>query len=158
MTVLEQSRDMPFPAPLVWTYLIALEQVPLWEHGVPEVRFVSGGPPRLGSRLTARRIYGGREVVLEGEVVAYEEGVSATIALRGGPHRESRVTYEVRPLARDRSTVTYRAVVGVRPPLSLLGPLLPALGRAETRRNLERLERRIAAGIPPGSNLPTPDR
>ena len=45
----------------------------------------------------------------------------------------------------------------MRFPLNLLDPIFPAVGRAETRKNLARLRRRILAGIPATSNTPTLD-
>jgi carbon monoxide dehydrogenase subunit G len=109
------------------------------------------------SPISARRVYAGRETHLAGEVVKIEPGRSATLALCGGPHVESLVTYSVEPLGEGRSRVIYSANGHLRGPLALLQPILPAVGRAEARKNLARLERRIAAGIPPSSAEPTPD-
>jgi hypothetical protein len=144
-------------AATVWEYLIAFEQVPLWEHGVNEVRQVTPGEPVVGTEITARRVYAGRETRLEGQIRSIEPGRSATLALRGGPHIESLVTYAVEPLDEGRSRVTYSATGRLRGPLRLLQPILPAIGRAEARKNLARLERRIIAGIPPRSETPTPN-
>src|SRR6185503_2449396 len=62
-----QSRDVDQPASTVWTYLIAFEQVPLWEHGVLEVRQLTPGDPGVGTEITARRVYAGRETRLSGK-------------------------------------------------------------------------------------------
>ena len=156
MFAFSQSRDMDQPASTVWEYLIAFEQVPLWEHGVNEVRQLAPGEPVIGTAISARRVYAGRETHLTGEVVRIEPGRSATLALRGGPHVESLVTYSVDPLGEGRSRVTYSANGHLNGPLALLQPILPAVGRAEACKNLARLERRIAAGIPPRSTEPTP--
>ena len=157
MFAFQESLEFDVPASAVWPYLVAFEQVPLWEHGVLEVRQVTPHPVGIGTRVTARRVYAGRETRLEGPVVEFVDGRSATIALSGGPHVESRVTYEVEPTASGRSRVTYRATGQLRGPLRLLDPILPAVGRAEARKNLVRLRRRIAAGIPPDADTPTPD-
>ena len=53
---LSQSLEMDRPAAEVWPYLIAFEQVPLWEHGVVEVRQVTPGLPDIGTEISARRI------------------------------------------------------------------------------------------------------
>jgi hypothetical protein len=153
-----ESLEFDVPASAVWPYLVAFEQVPLWEHGVLEVRVLTPGPVMVGTRIAARRIYAGRENQLEGSVVEFVDGRSATIALRGGPHVESRVTYEVDPIESRRARVTYRATGQLQGPLRLLDPILPMVGRAEARKNLARLRRRIAAGIPPVADLPTPDQ
>ena len=81
--------EMDHPASVVWRYLLAFEQVPLWEHGVVEVRQLTPGAANIGTEISARRIYAGRETRLSGWIVAYAEGRSATISLRGGPHDEA---------------------------------------------------------------------
>jgi hypothetical protein len=151
-----QSRAFDRSASEVWPYLIAFEQVPLWEHGILEVRQVSPGPPGVGTEISARRIYAGRETRLNGVISAFEDGRSATMSLRGGPLAESLVQYAVEPIDADHSLVTYSARGSLTGPLRLLHPILPAIGRAETRKNLASLNRRIEAGIPPRSNAPTP--
>ena len=73
------------PAMAVWQYLVAFEQVPLWEHGVLEVRRVGGAGPKVGDRISARRLYAGRESRLQGEISEYDEGHFAAMRLSGGP-------------------------------------------------------------------------
>jgi uncharacterized membrane protein len=46
-----QSCEIGRSAEVVWAYLIALEQVPLWEHGVVDVRLGQPGPPQLGTEV-----------------------------------------------------------------------------------------------------------
>ncbi len=157
MFKISQGMEIERSAEVVWPYLAALEQVPLWEHGIIGVRQVDPGPLFVGMRFTAGRIYAGRATHLDGEVRALEEGHFMTAALRGGPHVESLVTYSVDPVGADRCRVTYSATGRLRFPLNLLDPLFPAIGRTETRKNLAQLRRRILAGIPPTSIMPTPD-
>jgi Polyketide cyclase / dehydrase and lipid transport len=156
MFAFQESLEFDVPASTVWPYLVAFEQVPLWEHGVLEVRKVTPGPVGVGTRVTARRMYAGRETRLEGPIVEFVNGRSATIALRGGPLLESRVTYAVHAIDSRRARVTYRATGQLRGPLRLLNPILPMVGRAEARKNLVRLRRRISAGIPPDADTPRP--
>ncbi len=151
-----QTMEIDRPGRDFWPYLIAFEQVPLWEHGIVEVRQPSPGPPGVGTELFARRIYAGRETRLRGVITAFEDGRSATKSLRGGPHDESVVQYAVEPIDADRSLVTYSARGNLIWPLRFLHPILPAIGRAEARKNLARISRRIDAGIPPRSDTPTP--
>jgi hypothetical protein len=47
------------------------------------------------------------------------------------------------------SVATYRAQGRLIRPFRFLHPILPAIGRAEARKNLARLRARIEAGIPP---------
>lgn len=153
---LSQSLEIDRAAAEVWPYLIAFEQVPLWEHGVVEVRQVTPGLPDIGTEISARRIYGGRETQLTGRIVDFEEGRSATMSLRGGPLDEVYVEYAVDPIDDRRSVVTFRTRGNLIRPLRFLHPILPVLGRAEARKNLAKLKHRIEAGIPPRSPEPSP--
>jgi len=152
-----QSLELERPSEAVWPYLAALEQVPLWEHGVLDVRVVSPRPIHAGSQITADRLYAGKPIRLSGYVREWKPGRSGTIALRGGPHLESIVTYAVKPIGPERCLVTYSASGRLDGWLDLLSPVLPLVGRWEARKNLARLRRRILAGIPPTSNEATPD-
>jgi hypothetical protein len=146
------SLRIDYPAGVIWAYLVAFEQVPLWERGVVEVRQVTPGQPEVGTRISARRIYAGRETVLAGEIVAFADGRSATMSLAGGPLEEALVEYAVEPIDAGRSTVTYSGRGRLVWPLGFLHPILPLIGRAEARANLQSLRRRVAAGIPPRSS------
>lgn len=156
MATLSESMAFEWPAETVWEYLIAFEQVPLWEGGVLEVRQPTPGEPVIGTQIAARRVYGGVETALTGTIVEYEPGRQATMELSGGPLRATRVRYAVEPTTATTSVVTFSATVDLRGPMRLLTPLVPLMGRRQTRQNLARLRRRIAAGIPPRSDLPTP--
>ena len=157
MVTLSQSMSFEWPASVVWEYLVAFEQVPHWEHGVLEVRQLVPGEPVVGTPISARRIYAGVPTELIGEIVEYAPGRQATLELRSGPHRGTRVRYAVEPVTATSCKVTYSATVDLRGPLRLLGPVIPILGRHETRKNLRRLRRRIGAEISPRSDEPTPD-
>ena len=157
MTHVAMSMAFAWPAARVWPYLIAFEQVPLWERGVLEVRRVTPGTPVVGTLITARRTFGMIETTLEGEIVHLEPDRAATMELRGGPLGPTRVRYAVEPRSAATSVVTYSAEVDLRGCLRLLGPLVPLLGRREARGNLRRLQRRMAAGIPPTSNVADAD-
>jgi hypothetical protein len=149
---ISQGMEIERPAAaVVWTYLAALEQVPLWEHGILDVKQIDHGPLFVGMRFTAGRVFAGKATHLDGDVRIVEEGHFMSAALRGGPLVESIVTYTVDPVGAERATGRLRF------PLNLLDPILPTVGRAQTRKNLARLRRRIRAGIPATSNTPTPD-
>jgi hypothetical protein len=157
MAQIEQSMAFEWPAAHVWAYLIAFEQVPLWEHGVVEVRRLAPGAPVVGMPILARRIFAGRETLLDGTIVSLDPGRQATLELRGGPIAMARACYAVDPAGPERCVVTYTGDTELRGPLRVFTPILPALGRREINKNLRRLQRRIAAGIPPTSAEPTPD-
>lgn len=140
-----ESMEFEWPADVVWPFLIALEDVPLWEEGVLEVRQLDPGEVVVGTRVIARRSYGGRIEQVHGEIVALRRGSSATMTLHGGPIDEAQATYSVEPIDGGRSRVTYTGSGRLKGPARLLTPLVPLLGRRTTRRNLERLRRRIAS-------------
>ena len=124
----------------VWATLIDFPGVPRWERGPIEVRQLTEGPPGVGTRLVARRVFAGRESRLESVIVAWDEGRSATMALVGGPLNDVRATYAVEPAGSHRSVVTYRGEGRLRMPSALLTPVVPLIGRAVARRNLRRLK------------------
>ena len=151
-----QTIEIDRPASEVWPYLIAFEQVPLWEHGIAEVRQITPGAPGIGTELFARRLFAGRETRLTGGIVAFEEGRSATLAFHGGPLGETITEYAVEPIDDRRSVVTFSARGDLIRPLRFLHPILPTMGRAEVRKNLAKLKRRIEDGIPPRSSATSP--
>ena len=93
----------------------------------------------------ARRIYAGRESLLESVITEWDPGRTATMALTGGPLSDARVTYAVEPDSPARSVVTYRGEGTLRMPRSLLTPLMPFIGRAVAKRNLQRLKLMLEA-------------
>lgn len=151
MFVFSARLEMDHPASVVWPYLVAFEQVPLWEHGLVEARQLTPGAPGIGTEILARRIYAGRETQLTGRIVAFVDERSATMSLRGGPLDEALVEYAVEPIDDGRSVVTYRGHGQLIRPLRFLEPILPAIGRADARRNLVRLQRLIDGGTGGGT-------
>jgi len=151
-----EAIDIAQPAEVVWAYLIAFEQVPTWEENVLEVRQETPGDPRVGTEITARRLYGRREATVKGVITEYEPGRSATMAIRGGPVAVSYATYAVSPIDAGRCRVVFSVRATMLGPLRLLHPVLPFVGRPGVRRNLARLDRRVMADIAPRSDLPTP--
>jgi uncharacterized membrane protein len=151
-----ESLAIERPASVIWPYLAALEQVPTWEHGILDVRVRTPGPVRVGSEISAGRVYAGKAVKLSGSVTEWEEGRAGTIELSGGPLALARVRYSVEPLDDARCRVTYAASGQLSGALRFLESMAPAAGVAETRKNLARLRRRILLGIPPTSSQDTP--
>ena len=140
-----QSRRLPYPADTVWRHLIDFPNVPTWESGVREVRQVTPGPPVVGTELVARRVYGGRESVVQCRITDWSEGRAVTMAIEGGPVRGASICYAVVPDGADRSLVTYTAEGELRGPIAILTPLVAYAGRMQIASNLVNLERRIAS-------------
>ena len=139
----DDSARMTHPAGLVWSVLIDFPGVPRWEDGVREVRQVSPGPIGLGTFFAVRRVYGGREAAVEGRIIDWQDGRSATMEIAGGPVRSARVTYAVEPLDDEACLVRYVAEGELAPPMGWLGPLIAVVGRRQVRANLARLDRLV---------------
>jgi hypothetical protein len=127
----------------VWRLLIDFPRVPEWERGVLAVRQMSPGPATVGTTLLARRKYFGRVTEVECRITDWQDQRSVTMALRGGPLREATVCYAVAPAGDQRARVMYTCVGELISALRLLTPFMPALGRADERRNLARLKRKL---------------
>ena len=112
----------------------------------------SMGFPVLGREHPVIAVAGlGRETQLTGRIVEFVDERSATMSLQGGPIGEALVEYAVEPIDDGRSVVAYRAQGQLIRPLRFLEPIMPEIGRAEARRNLVGLQRRIDGGIPAGA-------
>jgi hypothetical protein len=137
--------SMPMDAPVdrIWARLIDFPGIPTWEGGVLEVRQVSPGPPGLGTGLVARRVYGGREALVDCRITEWQDGRAATMSIRGGPIREASVRYAVEPGTDGRALVTYSAEGEFRGAWRLLAPLAGMMGRSQVRSNLERLKGQV---------------
>ncbi len=129
----------------VWSVLIDFPNVPSWERGVVEVWQTSPGAPGVGTTLVARRVYVGRETLVECRIIDWEEQRSATMALRGGPLRRATVRYAVEPASSEQTVVTYTAEGELHTALQVLTPLMPAMGRAGAKINLANLKRLLEA-------------
>jgi carbon monoxide dehydrogenase subunit G len=125
----------------VWRVLIDFPRVPSWEQGVREVRQTSPGAPGVGATLEARRIYFGRETLIECRISDWDELRGVTMALRGGPLRSASVRYAAESVGSEQTEVTYTAEGELVPALELLTPLIPAIGRSGAKTNLANLKR-----------------
>lgn len=136
----------------VWRVLIDFPHISAWEQGVIEVRQVSPGAPGAGTTLLARRVYFGRETLLECRITDWEELRGATMSLRGGPLRYASVRYAVEPAGSEKAqtVATYVAEGELHPALRFLTPLMPAVGRAGAKQNLTNLKRLLEA---PSQNI-----
>jgi hypothetical protein len=142
----EGSMLMDAPLEVIWQRLIDFPGIPSWEGGVLEVRQVSPGPPGVGTRLVARRVYAGRESTVDCEITAWDDGQGATMSIRGGPMREAVVRYAVDPAPDGRALVSYSAEGAFRGVWRLLTPLVGMMGRNQVRSNLSRLKAQVEAG------------
>jgi carbon monoxide dehydrogenase subunit G len=134
------------PAVEAWARLIDFPNVPAWESGVLEVRQTSPGVAGVGTTLVARRVYGGRETLVDCRIVDWQDGRSVTMEIAGGPTRRTFASYAVEPMGDHACQVTYSVEGEMRPILVWLTPLIPAMGRKLVRTNLVSLKRLIEAG------------
>jgi carbon monoxide dehydrogenase subunit G len=131
------------PAAEAWAVLIDFPNVPAWEDGVLEVRQTSPGRPGLGTTLMARRVYGGRETVVDCRIVDWQDDRSVTMEIAGGPTRRTFASYAVEPIGDQACQVSYSVNGEMRPLLVWLTPLIPAMGRRLVRKNLASLKRLV---------------
>ena len=137
---------MNAPVEVIWQRLIDFPGIPSWEGGVLEVRQVSTGPPGVGTKLVARRVYAGRESTVDCEITAWDDGQGATMSIRGGPMREASVRYAVEPAPGGRAVVAYSAEGAFRGAWRLLTPLVGIMGRRQVQSNLSKLKRQVEVG------------
>jgi carbon monoxide dehydrogenase subunit G len=142
------------PTAKVWAVLTDFPKVPAWERGVIEVRQTSPGRPGIGTTLAARRVYGGRDTVVDCRIVEWQDDRLVTMEIVGGPTRRTFATYAVEPIDDDACQVTYSVNGEMRPLLAWLTPLIPAMGRRLVRTNLASLKRLIEGETTDGTSLP----
>jgi carbon monoxide dehydrogenase subunit G len=135
------------PIAEVWRFLCDFPRVATWEEGVREVRQTSPGAPEIGTTLVVRRVFFGRETLVECRITDWEELRGVTMALRGGPLQRASVRYAVEPVNSARTVVTYTGEGELRPALRILEPLAPAMGRATEQRNLATLKRLLETPV-----------
>ncbi len=136
---LTESVDIDRPSADVWAILIDFPNVPAWEKDVLEVRQTSPGIPALGTTFVARRLFGGRESLIDCRITSWEEDRSVTMELRGGVVRRAVVSYAVEPTGVDSCQVSYSIEGQMRPWLAWTTPFIPAIGRRLVRGNLANL-------------------
>ena len=143
MFKLDEARSIDRPAAEVWDVLVDFPNVPLWEDGVLEVRQTSDGRPALGTTFVARRVFGGRESMVDCRIIEWKGGRVATMEIIGGPVRRAAARYLVEPTSESACRVEYSINGELQPRLAWLTPLIPFMGRRLVRSNLVRLERLV---------------
>ena len=143
MFELDEARSIDRPAAEVWDVLVDFPNVPLWEDGVQEVRQTSDGRPALGTTFVARRVFGGRESMVDCRIIEWADGRVATMEIIGGPVRRAAARYLVEPTSESACRVEYSINGELQSRLGWLTPLVPLMGRRLVRSNLARLERLV---------------
>ena len=146
MFQLTETVPIGRPAAEAWAVLTDFPHVPAWERDVLEVRQTSPGSLGVGTTLAARRVYAGRETVVECRIVDWQDGRSVTMEISGGPTRRTVACYAVDPVGDEACQVTYSVEGEMRPLLHWLTPLIPVAGRRLVRSNLGALKRLIEGG------------
>jgi hypothetical protein len=153
MFQLTESVPIGRPTVEVWAVLTDFPMVPAWERGVLEVRQTSAGPPGVGTTLAARRVYAGRETVVECRIVDWQDGRSVTMEIAGRPTRRTFACYAVEPMGDKACRVTYSVEGEMRSPLRWLTPLIAAAGRRLVRTNLGALKRLVEGATTDGTPI-----
>ena len=141
MYELAESVRIDRPTSEVWAKLIDFPNVPAWENDVLEVRQTSPGLPAVGTTFVARRLFGGRESLIDCRITGWEDGRSVTMELKGGLISHASVTYAVEETGAGSCHVTYSIEGQMRPLLAWATPFIPAIGRRLVLSNLANLGR-----------------
>ena len=147
MFQLTETVGIDRPAADAWSMLTDFPNVPTWEGGVLEVRQTSPGRPGVGTTFVARRVYAGRETVVDCRIVEWLGDRSVTMEIVGGPTRRTVARYAVEPMGDRACQVTYSMKGEMQPLLVWLTPLIPAMGRRLVRANLAALKH-LVEGTP----------
>ena len=142
---LTEALDIDRPSADVWAMLIDFPNVPAWEKDVLEVRQTSPGLPAVDTTFVARRLFGGRESLIDCRITGWQDGHSVTMELTGGVVRRASVTYAVEPTGVASCRVSYTIEGQMRPLLAWATPFIPTIGRRLVRANLANLARRAEA-------------
>ena len=143
---LTESVGIDRPSADVWAILIDFPNVPAWEKDVLEVRQTSPGAPTTGTTFVARRLFGGRESLIDCRITEWQDGRAVTMELEGGVVRRASVTYAVEPTGVDTCRVSYSIEGQMRTLLAWTTPFIPTIGRRLVRGNLANLARLAQTG------------
>ncbi len=136
MIKVEKSTIVHRPSDEVFAFVADQTNAAAWQSGIVEVRRLTDGPPRVGSRHTFTRTLMGRRVTGENEYVAFEPGKHVAFRTTSGPRLLA--SYSVTPIP-EGTRLTARMEVDFSGIMSVAEPLV---GRALTRdvvANLARL-------------------
>ena len=148
---LTDSVSIDRPAADAWAMLVDFPKVPAWESGVLEVRQTSSGDPGVGTTLVARRVYAGREALVDCRIVDWQDQRSVTMEIVGGPTRRTFACYAVEPNGDHACKVMYAVEGELRPLLRWMTPFISAAGGRLVRANLASLKRLIEGAATAGT-------
>jgi uncharacterized membrane protein len=142
------SVDIARPIDEVFAYVADYANDPAWRAEVRDMRFLSDGPPGVGSRVRETAVLWGRRVVTESVITAHEPNRRVAFEAVAGPFRVSGSrTVEA---VEDGTRLTYELEWR---PGSRAGRLIaPAMGRSFQRTldgNVERLRTIVEASVAP---------
>jgi uncharacterized protein YndB with AHSA1/START domain len=134
----------------VFAYVGDQTNAPRWQAGLVEVRRLTDGPPRLGTRHTLVRTFLGRRMEADNEYIAYVPGERITFKTTSGP-MPLEASYLVEPTV-GGTRLTSRIEMEATGFLSLAEPLIAAgLGR-----EMDAAFRKLK-GLLEAPSLPSPD-
>jgi len=141
----ERSIIVRRPIEEVFAYVGDLRHSAEWQAGLSEVRKVTEGPLRIGTRFAVVRKLLGRRLELISEFVRYEPNTRFTFRFSGSMPGEGSYFFESTP---DGTRVTWRVEMRPRGFSRLAEPLVATSLRRQMAANLpvlkELLERRVA--------------
>lgn len=132
------------PASEVFARLVHVEEAPLWYSAVTSVDRLDAGPVGVGTRFRFTRDLGGRSVVNDVEVTAFETDRTVELSSVSGPtpfvYRYGLAPSTDATVLRLEGTISGEGLAG---PIALLKPLAETFFRRGMVANLESLKRLI---------------
>jgi uncharacterized membrane protein len=128
------------PIAEVFAYVADFRNDPAWRSEVREMRYLSDGPPAVGTRVRETSVLWGRRVVTESVLTVFEPGRRVAFAAVSGPFRVSG-SRSFEPVA-GGTRVT--SVLEWHPTSRLARLVAPAMGRTY-QRTIERYVARLPA-------------
>jgi uncharacterized protein YndB with AHSA1/START domain len=138
MIVVEESIVIDAPPEDVFAFVTDFRHSPEWQDTALEIRKVTDGPVRVGTRFEGIRKVMGRKMEVAVEFVSYEPSSHARWTLSGGP-MSGQVSYHLEPTpggTRVTNTIELRRSGFPR----LASPLIAAAIRRDVRSAQPRLK------------------
>lgn len=149
MIKVEKSTIVRRPSDEVFAFVADQTNAARWQSGIVEVRRLTDGPPRVGTRHTFTRTLMGRRMTGENEYVAFESGKLVAFRTTSGPRLLASYAVTETP---DGTRLTAKMEVDFSGIMSVAEPLVARALSRDVVANLARLtsilESSPAAGAP----------
>ena len=131
------SIHLDHPAQQVFSFLVDLQKLPMWQSNLIKTETLTEGPLRVGSRFREVRKLRGRKSEIEGEISAFEPNQRLATKTVNQPHVT--ISYALDP--EDGGTrLSYQFAMQTTGLMRLLEPMILGSVRKESDSDLQRLK------------------